>query len=143
MSPDFLWRHIRRGDSLRRPDRLRISRPKGGVRAKVQYFRAINVHNPTGQTVEFRKKFVVALPGEKAGKISQFVPAKLNKDEALEIDTKDIFTQVSPTGAGGFFKGFVVIETPMELDVVGVYTAAGSTGSVEAMHMDRVPPRKH
>jgi hypothetical protein len=120
-----------------------IGQSNGDILAKGQYFTAINVHNPTNAPVTFRKKFAVALPGEKAGRVSQFVSATLKADEALEIDTKDILTHVSPAGATGFFKGFVVIETPVELDVVGVYTAAGSTGSVEAMHMDRVPPRKH
>jgi hypothetical protein len=120
-----------------------IGQSSGDILARGQYFTAINVHNPTQQPVTFRKKFVVALPGEKAGPVSQFVSAMLKADEALEIDTKDIATQVNPTGAGGFFKGFVVIESPVELDVVGVYTAAGSTGQVETMHMERVPPRKH
>jgi hypothetical protein len=120
-----------------------IGQSNGDILARGQYFTAINVHNPTQQPVTFRKKFVVALPGEKAGPVSQFVSATLKADEALEIDTKDIATHVSPTGGPGFFKGFVVIESPVELDVVGAYTAAGSTGQVEALYLDRVPPRKH
>ena len=38
-------------------------------------------------------------------------------------------------------KGFVVIESDVELDVVAVYTAAGDSGQVQTLHMERVPPR--
>jgi hypothetical protein len=119
-----------------------IGQSNGDILAKGQYFTAINVHNPTQQTVTFRKKFAVARPSEKAGPVTQFVSATLRPDEALEIDTKDIFTHTGTT-SGGFLKGFVVIESTVELDVVGVYTAAGSTGSVETLYMERVPARRH
>src|SRR5260370_15182070 len=119
-----------------------IGQSNGDILAKGQYFTAVNVHNPTQQTVTFRKKFAVALPGDKAGPVSQFFSATLKPDEALEIDNKDILTHVSTSGAGSFFKGFVVIETPVELDVVGVYTPAASTGSVETMPIDPAPSRQ-
>ena len=38
-------------------------------------------------------------------------------------------------------KGFVVIESETELDVVAVYTAAGRDGQVETLHTERVPAR--
>jgi hypothetical protein len=38
-------------------------------------------------------------------------------------------------------KGFVVIESEVELDVVAVYTAAGSDRQVETIHTERVPAR--
>ncbi|MGZ3294160.1 MAG: hypothetical protein ACXU9D_12945 [Xanthobacteraceae bacterium] len=38
-------------------------------------------------------------------------------------------------------KGFVVIESETELDVVAVYTAAGRDGRVETLHTERVPAR--
>jgi hypothetical protein len=37
--------------------------------------------------------------------------------------------------------GFVVIQSAVELDVVALYTAAGSTG-VSTMAVERVPPRR-
>jgi len=115
-------------------------RGDGKVVAQGSYFTAINVHNPTGDAVGFSKKFAVALPEEKAGPVTKFFEARLSADEALEIDNEDIFrhTQSRP----GFLKGFVVIETKVELDVVAVYTAAGANGQVETLHTERVPPRR-
>src|SRR5205814_1986596 len=96
----------------------------GKVVAPGVYFTAINVHNPTYAGIGFRKKIAIALPGEKAGRVTRFFPARLGPDEALEIDCEDIRRHAeSPEG---FLKGFVVIETEVELDVVAVYTATGA-----------------
>ena len=113
---------------------------EGRVVAPGAYFTAINVHNPNETGIAFRKKFAVALPGERPGPISRFFDAKLGPDQAFEIDCPDIFRRTGTQG--GFLKGFVVIESPLELDVVAVYTAAGSTGGVETMDVERVPPRR-
>jgi hypothetical protein len=39
----------------------------GNILAPGRYFTAINVHNPTDQTINFSKKFAIALPGERPG----------------------------------------------------------------------------
>jgi hypothetical protein len=116
-----------------------LGKSDGVVVAPGEYWTAINVHNPANTTVRFRKKVAIALPGEKAGKVSQFFEAKLEPDEALEIDRRDIFEHV---GSEDFLKGFVVIESPMELDVVAVYTAGGREGFIETFHTERVAPRR-
>lgn len=110
------------------------------VVATGNYFTAINVHNPFAETVKFRKKIAVALPNEKAGKVSGFFDVALKNDEALEIDCGDIYTHMEMHAT--FLKGFVVIESKTELDVVAVYTAAGASGQVETMHIERFPPRR-
>ena len=104
------------------------------------YFTAVNVHNPTYTTIRFLLKIAVALPGLKPGPVSKFYDAKLGPDEALEIDSPDIFKLAE--AKADFLKGFVVIESEVELDVVAVYTAAGSEGQVETLHTERVPPRR-
>ncbi len=104
------------------------------------YFTAINVHNPFNDTVKFRKKIAVALPNEKAGKVSPFFDVALKGDEALEIDCDDIYKHMHMNQT--FLKGFVVIESKTELDIVAVYTAAGASGQVETMDVERVPPRR-
>jgi hypothetical protein len=81
-----------------------------------------NVHNPTYTTIGFRKKIATALPGEEPGPVSKFFDARLGPDEALEIDCRDIFKHAE--SRANFLKGFVVIESKVELDVVAVYTAA-------------------
>ena len=111
----------------------------GDVVARGVYFTAVNVHNPTYTGIQFRLKIAVALPGLKPGPVSKFQDAKLGPDEALEIDCQDIF-KLAQTDVG-FLKGFVVIESEVELDVVAVYTAAGGDDQVETLHTERVSPR--
>ena len=112
----------------------------GEVVAPGVYFTAVNIHNPTYTAVRFRIKIAVALPGLKPGPVSKFFDAELGPDEALEIDCPDIF-KYAETDAS-FLKGFVVIETDVELDVVAVYTAAGGDEQVETLHTERVPARR-
>ena len=112
----------------------------GTVVAPGLYFTAVNVHNPTYTAIRFLIKIAVALPGLKPGPVSRFFDASLGPDEALEIDSPDIFKRAA--ARADFLKGFVVIESEVELDVVVVYTAAGSTGQVETLHTERVPARR-
>lgn len=112
----------------------------GRIMAPGVYFTAINVHNPTEKPVAFRKKFAIALPLEKPGPVSQFFDAKLGPDQAMEIDCADILRRTQT--AAGFLKGFVVIESDVDLDVVAVYTAGGATGQVETLHIERVSARR-
>ena len=119
-------------------------RGDGRVVAPGQYFTAINVHNPNMRGVAFQKKFALALPGEKAGPFTKFVDTRLRTDEAYEIDCPDIARHLKAQGIdpGPFAKGFAVIETRQELDVVAVYTAAGRAESIETMDVEHVKPRR-
>jgi len=110
-----------------------------GVVAPGTYFTAVNVHNPGQEWIAFRKRFAVALPGEKAGPVSRFFDAKLGPDEAFEIDCADILRRAGVRG--GFLKGFVILQSIPDLDVVAVYTAAGATGQVETLEIERVAAR--
>lgn len=110
------------------------------VVAPGEYWTAINVHNPTDETVRFRKKIATALPHEEPGPVSELFDAKLGPDEALEIDREDIFDHAESDTR--FLKGFVVNKSATELDVVAVYTAAGVEGGVETFHTERVSPRR-
>ncbi len=124
-------------------------KPQTPVLASGEYFTAINVHNPNDQPIEFKKKIAVALPKQTAGPVSRFFHAKLKSDQALEIDCPDIVERAPklkdfPEGfrediLKGFLKGFVVIRSHLELDVVAVYTTA--EWQVETMHTERVPYR--
>jgi hypothetical protein len=103
------------------------------------YFTAINVHNPGADSVTWRKKVASTLPREQPGPISLFSANTLTPDQALEIDCSDIFRHARLVR---FAKGFVVIQSPDPLDVVAVYTAAGSTRQVETLALERVPARR-
>jgi hypothetical protein len=125
--------------------------PNRPVVAPGTYFTAINVHNPQAETVTFKTKVAVALPSTSPGpivntlpegplgQISRFIPGRLGPDQAFEIDCPEILKIVRPHER--FLKGFVVLEVPEEFDIVAVYTAAGSTGRVETMEIERVKPR--
>lgn len=111
----------------------------GTVVAPGLYFTAINVHNPAERGVRFLKKVAVALPDEKAGPITPLASAELGPDGAVEIDCREILARAKK--GEGFLKGFVVLESEEELDVVGVYTAAGATRQIETLEIERVPVR--
>jgi hypothetical protein len=111
----------------------------GGIVAPGIYFTAINVHNPLYTDAHFRVKVAIGLPGLKPGPVSKFHSAKLAADEALEIDCPDIHRLAGSKAE--FMKGFVVIESETELDVVAVYTGAGRDGQLETLHTERVPAR--
>ena len=128
------------GPALQYAVKFVCGKSDGEVVAPGVYFTAINVHNPTYTTIRFRAKIAVALPGLRPGPVSKFFDAELGPDEALEIDCPDIF-KYAETDAN-FLKGFVVIETDVELDVVSVYTAAGRDGEVATLHTERVPARR-
>lgn len=118
----------------------------GEVVAPGVYFTAINVHNPTCAPIALRAKVAIALPGLRPGEVSEFHEAKLEPDEALEIDCPDIFNpeifKFREPMQTDFLKGFVVIESEVELDVVAVYTATGREKLIETLHMERVPARR-
>ena len=114
----------------------------GRILALGSYFTAINVHNTTNRDITFRKRFAIALPSEKAGPVSQTFVAKLGPDQALEIDCPDIRERLAKTYSAGFFKGFVIIESNVKLDLVAVYTAADGTGAVKTMDIERVAPNR-
>ena len=104
------------------------------------YFTAINIHNPAADSVRFRQKFATTRGGEVPGPISPFSGAVLGPDQALEIDCTDITRR---TRERGFIKGFAVLQSPRELDVVAVYTAAPSVERpVVALEVERVAARR-
>lgn len=120
--------------------------------ARGDYFSAINVHNPSQRGVAFRWKLALTRsdtviigvpPTPSPGPISSFVNADLGPDQALEIDCQHIVPRARAlVPATRFFKGFVVLQSPSELDVVAVYTAVGTTGLIETMDVERVEARR-
>lgn len=110
-----------------------------------RYDTAINIHNPSRcDTVSFRWKVAVGLPGLEAGQVSAFRDGRLGPDQALEIDWQDIQRALTPDGhpPPAFVKGWVVIETPAQLDVVAVYGGADDERSTnKVFHTERVAPR--
>jgi hypothetical protein len=114
--------------------------PDHAAVANGYYYTAINVHNPSRGAEKLRWKIALTLPQIGPGPITTFFDAVLKPDQALEIECSDIVRR-SPKMR--FYKGFIVIQSETEFDVVGVYTAAQSIeGRVVALEIERVPVRR-
>ena len=121
-----------------------------GDLARGIYRTAVNIHNPTEKKVPFAFKVVVANsindePGSFS--VTQFRDVTLQPDGAAEITCFDVFGFFCPTPEGvcidfAFLNGFAVLKTPVELDVVGVYTARHTDGEVESIDLETINPRK-
>ena len=111
-----------------------------------QYFTAVNIHNPSRcDSVTFLWKVAVGLPAPHVGTVSPFADVTLGPDEAVEIDCPNVMEQLGRAGTRPpeFVKGWVVIETPAELDVVAVYGGAEAPGRpVNVFSTERVCPRR-
>jgi len=63
------------------------------------YHMAINVHNPTDESVDFAKKMALAAgENEPPGRVTPFHKATLKPDAALEIDCPDLANFFCPIG---------------------------------------------
>jgi hypothetical protein len=101
-----------------------------------RYNTAINVHNPRSRSVTFKRKAVVAVSeSDNEAPDSAFKEVTLKSDHAVEIACNDILSSFCPINGEvcvelAFFRGFVVIKSPVKLDVIAVYTASSSEGQV-------------
>jgi hypothetical protein len=106
-----------------------------------RYFTACNIHNPSAcTTVSFRWRVSVAgRIGAPMGVISAQQRITLRPGQSVEIDTPDILRATTSS----FSKGFVVIESASELDIVAAYTVASLQGPASplAFHTERVAGR--
>ncbi len=113
------------------------------------YLTAINIHNPTSATIQVAKKALETVPQrelpdavEERPPLPRRVEEVLRANEGVEVDCVDILQLLAlrqPTGdviatpifsvqqlvdtlQTNFVKGFVVLESELPLDVVGVYS---------------------
>jgi hypothetical protein len=102
-------------------------------------YTAINVHNPSKcDTVAFRWKAAQA-NDLKAGIVTAFQGLSLGPDEALSISSADILALFA---SAPYVDGFVVLESPEELDVVATYSlGAGTNQARHSASIERVPAR--
>jgi hypothetical protein len=104
------------------------------------YYSSINLHNFSDKSAIFRMIVSLTEKGGEPGRVSKPAEGKLNSGQSVRVDCPEIsrLADVSPQ----FHEGFLAIESDVDLDVVGVYTAAGATGKIETMEVERVPARK-
>ena len=104
-----------------------------------RYFTTINVHNPQEVPVSIRKRFSFGLGFERVGPLSDGFSTELGPARTLDIQCADIMNHSRNPTAN---TGFALIESPVELDVVSLYSAGPSTGQVSTLHSERVPARQ-
>ena len=117
--------------------------------AQGTYRTLINIGNPTNETVTFAvKPSVSGSLGGPSGGIGGVVAKKgeLAAHGALSIDCGTIADFFCPTADGLCFdfaalEGFVTINSPIELDVVAIYTARPREAEVSTMDVETVEPR--
>lgn len=86
------------------------------------YATAINIHNPQNANISLTKKVVLALSEDVAAQPpSQKISYRIQPDYAFEIDCQDIAKIGHITLP--FFKGYVVIDSPRQIDVDAVYSS--------------------
>ena len=98
------------------------------------YQTAVNIHNPQNRKFKIRKK--IASPGG----ISKFFETGLEPDGVERVTC----AQVGDFGLHLIhgFEGFLVIESPLSLDVVAVYTAGGKGEQVASIDVEQIKERK-
>ena len=118
-------------------------RSDGRVLAPGEYWSAINVYNPNEREVRIEKWVAAALPKEQPGPPGIPRAEVLPPGRAFEIDRDDILSMTPPGGLidEALLKGYVVLVTELELEVVAVYTAAGATDRIETLEVERISPR--
>lgn len=121
------------------------------VVAQGYYWTAINIYNPSPcKDATIQWKAARALPGLQAGVSSPWSSAGLERGRGFEIDNADIDRMLALAGddrrpvegAPGRLqhgKGFVVIRSSHELEIVTVYTSANKDNLT--LHTERVPAR--
>ncbi len=58
------------------------------------------------------------------------------------MDILSFFSDLEAPAGVGFLEGFVVIDSPVELDITAVYTARPTNGEVSTMDVVTITPRK-
>ncbi|MBX3320381.1 MAG: hypothetical protein KF890_10925 [Nitrospira sp.] len=112
----------------------------GSVLAKGDYFTAITIHNARSQEIRFRRKAIFSVPGEKPSFASEFTFGSLGPDAIVEISCAKICKEVD-LPQDSIHKGLFILESPAELDVAAIHTAAGAGGHVVMFKYDDITPR--
>lgn len=122
---------------------------RDGSLVKGVYQTAINIHNTANHDITFAVKVALALPfGKSPGEfsISPFKRGTLDPNGAVQLNCGNIASFFCPIDGAcidfAFLEGFLVIKSPVELDVVGVYTARPTDGEVTTMEIENIHPRK-
>jgi hypothetical protein len=120
-----------------------------GTLARGTYRTTVNIHNPTDKKISVAAKVALAAQfGSEQGPfdVTPFKEAVLQPDGAVGVNCFDIASYFCPIDGVcvdfAFLEGFLVVKSPVPLDVVGVYTARHTDGEVESIDVEAVEPRQ-
>lgn len=107
------------------------------------YRTAVNIHNFWDEATAFQHKVAIALPlDQPRGPVTRLVDAKLGPNEALEVDCHNVVAMLggATSAVAEFLKGFLVIESPVELEVTSVYTAEELQENGISIDVEQIQP---
>ena len=120
-----------------------------GTLARGTYRTTVNIHNPTNKQITIAAKVALATRfGSEPGPfdVTSFKEAVLPPDGAVGVSCFDIAGYFCPIDGVcvdfAFLEGFLVVKSPVPLDVVGVYTARHTDGDVESIDVEAVQPKQ-
>ncbi len=120
-----------------------------GTLARGTYRTIVNIHNPTNKKITIAAKVALATQfGSEPGPfdVTPFKGAILQPDGAVGVSCFDIAGYFCPINGVcvdfAFLEGFLVVKSPVPLDVVSVYTARHTDGDVESIDVVTVQPHK-
>ena len=114
--------------------------PEAAALSPGRYRTVVNIHNPTGDTVPFTKRVVIAhVEGTPRGSLSAGEPDELRAGEAMAITCPSIAARFE-AGEAQLGDGFVLIDSNTQLVVTAVYTARDSVDVETISPTDRAEP---
>jgi len=120
-----------------------------GTLARGTYRTTVNIHNPSDKKITVAAKVALASQfGSEPGPfgVTPFKEAVIQPDGAVGVNCFDIAGYFCPIDGVcvdfAFLEGFLVVKSPVPLDVVGVYTARHTDGEVESIDVEAVEPRQ-
>lgn len=109
-----------------------------------RYFTAINIRNASADTARIRVQIATTRAAPVPGRLIELPSVALLPPRlALELDCRELLGAVQPpvSQSSALLKGFVVLTTDRDIDVVAVYSA-GPGPAVETMDVERVAGRR-
>lgn len=120
-----------------------------GTLASGIYRTVVNIHNPTNNKITLAAKVALANQfGADPGPfdVTPFKEVVLQPDGAVGVNCFNIAGYFCPIDGVcvdfAFLEGFLVVKSPVPLDVVGVYTARPADGEVASIDVETVQPRQ-
>ncbi|HEY7665644.1 MAG TPA: hypothetical protein VH934_21210 [Xanthobacteraceae bacterium] len=121
----------------------------GDAFAPGRYRTVVNIHNPTDRKIEIARKFALSIqPGEAPGSFSvtPYKSLTLEADQAVAFNCFDLSNFYCPIDSVCVdftaLDGFLVVNSPVELDVVAVYTAHPKAGEVSTLNAQTIAARR-